>query len=190
MDYSISATQYLHRSERDVYPRWGQAVYASYRNTPFGGNDLGSVFGTFTNLYFPGIFKHHGLLVYAGYQRRVEEDVPLYSFPDVVRYPRGYSGVSDRDLYTLEFNYKFPIAYPDFSAGSVIYLKRIKCNLFYDWANGKNPGVVNTYQSTGGELTFDFHLLRFVAPIEMGVRGIYFPGEGTFGAEFLYSISY
>jgi hypothetical protein len=82
-----------------------------------------------------------------------------------------------------------PFWYPDFSAGSVIYLKRLKLNLFYDWANGLNPKTINTYQSMGGELTADFHLLRFAGPVEMGVRSLYFPGNGDWGFEFLYSIS-
>jgi hypothetical protein len=42
----------------------------------------------------------------------------------------------------------------------------------------------------GGELTADFHVLRFVGPIEMGLRSIYFPVTGEWGFEFLYSISY
>ena len=83
-----------------------------------------------------------------------------------------------------------PLWYPDFSFGSVIYLKRLKLNLYYDWANGKNPGYYNSYQSAGGELTADFHLLRFVAPVEMGIRSIYYPSSGGWGFEFLYSISY
>jgi hypothetical protein len=42
----------------------------------------------------------------------------------------------------------------------------------------------------GGELTADFHFLRFVAPIEMGARSVYYPTTGGWGFEFLYSISY
>jgi hypothetical protein len=190
MDYSLSASQYLLRNQKDVYPRWGQACNITFRNTPFGGNDIGSIFGASANLYFPGIIRHQGIWVYAGYQHHAEKYLPAYSFADIIRYPRGYTDASDQDLYSVSFNYKLPIIYPDLSAGSVLYLKRIKLNLFYDWANGNNPGYVNTYQSLGGELTFDFHLLRFFAPIEMGVRSIYNPSTGGYGFEFLYSISY
>jgi hypothetical protein len=91
-------------------------------------------------------------------------------------------------MVSLQFNYMFPIIYPDFSAGSVLYLKRVKMNLFYDLNLGYESGDRYTDQSTGAELTADFHLLRFFAPIEMGVRAIYFPGAGGWGWEFLYSI--
>jgi hypothetical protein len=55
---------------------------------------------------------------------------------------------------------------------------------------GKTPEYINEYQSMGGELTADFHFLRFVMPIEMGIRSIYYPADGGWAFEFLYSISY
>ena len=190
MDYRITASQYLHSNHKDVYPRFGQSIDVTYRNTPFGGNNMGSIFGAEANLYFPGFVRHQGIWIYGGYQQRRDKDIYAYSFANLISYPRGYTGAYDDNLLSLSFNYKLPLWYPDFSFGSVIYLKRLKLNLYYDWANGINPGYINEYQSTGGELTADFHLLRFVAPIEMGIRSIYFPTTGGWGFEFLYSISY
>ena len=190
MDYRVTASQYQHSNQKDMFPRLGQSIDVTYRDTPFGGNDMGSIFGAEANLYFPGIFRHHGIWAYGGYQQRHDKDLFAYSFSNLIAYPRGYAGNYDDELVSISLNYKFPIWYPDFSFGSVIYLKRLKINLYYDWANGKNPGYVNEYQSTGGEFTADFHLLRFVAPIEMGLRSIYYPSTGGWGFEFLYSISY
>jgi len=190
MDYRLSASQFQLSGQKDLYPRIGQSIDLTYRNCPFGGNDMGSIFAVDMSLYFPGIIRHHGIFIYAGYQHRDGEDLSSYSFSNLIAYPRGYSGAYDEDLLTLRLNYAFPIWYPDLSLGSVIYLKRLKMNLYYDWANGKNPGYINEYQSTGAELTFDFHLLRFISPIEFGVRSIYYPTVGHWGAEILYSISY
>jgi len=190
MDYQLSASQYLQMNQKDLYPRFGQTISISYYNTPFGGNNLGSIFGSSVNIFLPGIFRHQGIGLYAGYQARREQYVPSYSFADNIRYPRGYSGASDRDLYCVNVNYKFPLLYPDLSLGSVVYLKRIKLNLFYDWANGTNQGYINNYQSTGGELTADFHLLRFIAPLEMGIRTVFYPATGGYGFEFLYAVTY
>jgi hypothetical protein len=190
MDYRITASQYQRSSQKDVYPRIGQEIDITFRNCPFDGNDMGSIFGSEANLYFPGLFRHQGTWLYAGYQQRHDENLYSYSFANLISYPRGYSGAYDENLVSLGLNYKIPLWYPDFSLGSVIYLKRLKLNLFYDLANGKNPGYVNVYQSTGCELTADFHFLRFVAPVEMGLRTIYFPPDGGWGFEFLYAISY
>ncbi len=190
MDYRITASQYLHSNQKDVYPRMGQSIDVTYRHTPFGGSDMGSIFSASANLFFPGIIRHQGIWLYAGYQHPQEKYIPAYSYAGIINYPRGYTGADDQELFSLQLNYKFPVIYPDLSLGSVIYLKRVKLNLFYDWANGKNQGYINEYQSTGCELTMDFHLLRFVMPIEMGVRSIYYPSTGGYGFEFLYSISY
>ncbi len=190
MDYRLSASQYLHSTPKDLYPRFGQSIVIAFRNTPFGGYELGSIFGATANCYFPGLFRHHGILINGRFQERNDHAESLYYFPDVIIYPRGYSGEQDENLVCLSTNYNLPVWYPDFSFGSVIYLKRLKLNLYYDWGNGKNPGNVNTYESMGGELTADFHLLRFVVPIEMGVRSIYYPSSGGWGFEFLYAVSY
>ncbi len=190
IDYRLTASQYQHSSQKDVYPRMGQAIDVIYKHTPFGDNDMGSIFGAEANLFFPGLFRHHGIWIYGGYQVRNDKDINSYSFSNLVAYPRGYTGARDEDLLSMKFNYKFPLWYPDFSFGSVVYLKRIKLNVYYDWANGKNPGYINNYQSTGAELTADFHLLRFVVPIQMGARSMYYPMTGEWGFEFLYSISY
>ena len=190
LDYRVTASQYQHSSQKDVYPRLGQAIDITFRHTPFGANNMGSIFGAEANLYFPGIDRHHGIWLYGGYQQRNEKDVYGYSFSNLIAYPRGYTSVYDDNLVSLSLNYKLPLWYPDFSFGSVVYLKRLKLNLFYDWATGRNSGYMNNYQSVGSELTADFHFLRFVAPIEMGVRSIFFPSTGGWGFEFLYAVSY
>ena len=190
LDYRITASQYLRSSQKDVSPRFGQTVDITYRHTPFGSNDMGAILGARLNLFFPGLFRHHGTWIYGGFQKRDDSDKLTYSFANIISYPRGYVSVKDDDLLVMSLNYKLPLWYPDFSFGSVIYLKRLKINLYYDWANGKNPGYINEYQSLGGELTADFHFLRFVMPIEMGIRSIYHPTDGSWAFEFLYSISY
>ncbi|MDP1622332.1 MAG: hypothetical protein Q8M08_08325 [Bacteroidales bacterium] len=190
LDYRVTTSQYLNSNPKDVYPRLGQAIDVIYRNSPFGANNMGSIFAVKANLYFPGVIRHHGIRLYCGYQERNDNNRLSYSFSNLITYPKGYFSADDNNLLSLSLNYKLPLWYPDFSIGSVIYLKRLKLNLYYDWANGKNPGYVNEYQTMGGEITADFHLLRFVAPVEMGLRSLYHPSTGGWGFEFLYSISY
>ncbi len=197
MDYQVYASQYQRSGNKDLYPRFGQILNLNYRHSTFSENDMGTLFETDLTLYFPGIFKHHGLRIYAGYQQEREEDDIVYSYSSMILIPRGYSGITDPDQIALQGNYKFPVFYPDLSLGSVVYLKRMKMNLFYDMTLGwTGPGLtgwhdpgISVYQSTGVELTFDFHFLRFYAPIEMGVRQLYFPGNGGWGWEFLYGIA-
>jgi hypothetical protein len=71
----------------------------------------------------------------------------------------------------------------------VIYLKRFKLNLFFDWAQGWTEKQVNIYQSAGAEVTADLHLLRFLYPLNLGIRATYFPFTYSWGWELLYSIN-
>ena len=188
MDYGLNAYQYQRSTGKDLYPRFGQAISLIYRNSPWTTNSMGSFFAGSMNLYFPGIFRHHGILFYTGYQQQFQSSNVDYNYSNTIRTARGWSGAVDPELLSFQLNYKFPLCYPDFSLGSVIYLKRLKMNIFYDQTLGWKLDNENSYQSVGAELTADFHLLRFLAPIEMGVRSIYFPGLQSWGWEMLYSV--
>jgi len=173
--------------DRDMYPKWGQIVDLMLRTAPFEGDTLGSMFGAETRLFFPGLVRHHSLNFYAGYQKRIDNTV---YYGNMISYPRGYVNEHTDELASIAVNYKFPIIYPDFSLSSLLYLKRIKANLFYDYAEGTHEGVTTIYNSTGVDLVADVHVLRFLAPLELGCRLIYLPAEQTFTSQFLFSVNF
>jgi hypothetical protein len=188
MDYKISFSQYFRSAGKDIYPRWGQNLTFTYRHTPLPSNSMGSILAAGINLYFPGIFLHHGLWIYGGYQDRNDPSSGSYRYSNLIPYPRGYSGEVDESLLSLSFNYALPLFYPDWSLGSLFYFKRFKLNVFYDFAEGFNTGENNLYQSLGAELTADMHILRFIYPFELGVRTIFLPGSATWQFQFLYAV--
>jgi len=186
LSYRLYASNLLKRSQRDMNPCWGQILDLNYRTAPFAGDTLGSMFAAEARLYFPGIFKHHSFNFYAGYQKRFDSN-PLFS--GIIRLPRGFSGIFTTELESVAVNYKFPVFYPDFSLSSLAYLKRVKANLFFDYAAGSHFGADETWNSTGVELFVDLHILRFLAPIELGYRLIYRPEFNDVKNEFLFSVS-
>lgn len=190
LEYRLTATNYIRSNPQDMFPKWGQMVDLNFRHAPFGENDPGQIWAAEANLFFPGIFNHHGIWFYGGYQQRGGNQLYGYQFGNFVSYPRGYTGAYDDELLSLSANYKFPFLRPDLSIGSVIYLKRLKMNLFFDWAEGVDDPDTDIYQSAGAELTAEMHLLRFVYPVEIGVRTIWFPREKTYGFELLYSLNF
>ena len=187
LDYKLSINNILKSSHRDIYPKWGQSISFNYRDTPFGDNDLGSIKAVETVLYFPGILSHQGFKVYGGVQKKKNEH---YRFSDIVDYPRGFSGLSSDELYSISFNYKFPIICPNLSISSLIFLKRIKLNLFYDYADSKLKDDKSIYRSTGVETTFDCHFLRIIVPFDLGFRTIYKPDQKTLGFEFMFFMDF
>ena len=184
MLYGLSMYRQIKTSMRDIFPRWGQSIGLYYRYTPFEASD-NDIAAAIVNLYFPGIIRHQGLNIYTGYQHR---DIGYHKFGDIVAYPRGVSGKQDEGLLSFRGTYAFPIAYPDWSVGPVLYLKRIRANLFYDYAVGLNTTGKNYYNSTGIDLITELHVLRFLAPIDLGVRCTYLPDEGNVAWSFLFGI--
>jgi hypothetical protein len=189
MTYSIQASNYLFSNFKDMYPHFGQNIYAIYRNGPFGGYDPGSILACEANLYFPGLFRHHGIWLYAGAQQRWDSPEGHNLFSNIIHLPRGTDGFNADKMYSFSVNYKLPLFYPDWSLGSVMYIKRFKLNLFYDFAGGTDPDMIYTSSSTGAELTADLHFLRFVFPFEIGVRSCYSPSEMRWGWDFLFGVS-
>jgi hypothetical protein len=190
MDYRIYASNNFRSNFQDMFPKWGQSIDFNFRHSPFSENDIGSIFAGEMNLYFPGILRHHGIWIYCGYQKQNDLNVYGYSYPGYVIYPRGDEVLSDGEVWSVLSNYKFPLFCPDWSIGSLVYIKRFKLNLFFDYAEGFDPGSLNIYKSTGTELTADLHLLRFAYPFELGVRAYYLPDDYLWGFNFLWGISF
>lgn len=189
MDYQLYCTQSQYKSARDLEPAFGQTIEFDFRHTPFGQPDMGSIAAVTSRFYFPGFFRHHSFNFYAGYQQYKPYSSVAYSYSDFIRVPRGYSGISHEQMFTTQFNYAFPVCYPDLSLGSLVYFKRLKMNLFYDYTQGHDQGVDACYSSAGTEVTADFHLLRFIAPITCGARFCWFPSDASWNWEFLYSVN-
>jgi len=186
IDYSFSAYRYIKQSGKDLYPRWGQYITGTYRHSPFGKNDLGSIISAGTRLYFPGLMLHQGIRIDVNLQVK---DPGQYAYSNQIAMPRGYISVNENQLTSFAINYKFPFAYPDFAVGPLVYLKRLKANLFYDGGIGKTHGESQKLQSTGVEITSDLHVLRFIFPLDIGFRVGYRPIEKQYFSDFLFSVN-
>lgn len=180
-------SRYLRYSVRDLYPRWGQSLAVTYTQTPADHDLFGSLASVQAVTYFPGLIRHHHLFCIAGFQL---QDPGTYLLPiNRVAFPRGYSDEVSRKFTSLLWNYSFPVVYPDWALGPVIYLKRIRANLFYDWSYGTElvkaheagmERYTGTYQSFGAEILADMHVIRIIFPLSIGIRMGYIPGEKQF----------
>ena len=76
-------------------------------------------------------------------------------------------------MYKFGVNYQFPLIYPDWGFGNMIFFQRIRANAFYDYNNAKARvnGVLTEIinRSTGGELYFDSKVWNSL-PVSFGVR--------------------
>ncbi len=154
----------LKTSERDIFPRYAQMISGGYEYDMKGKNYISHFSSSF---YFPGAAKHDGFKFYLGWQEK--NHLNNYSFSDVINKSRGYIGLNDNNrLYSWSINYFCPLLYPDFHIGSLIYMKRVKSNIFFDHTSIRYENKTKSYPSAGIELTFDVHILRFFSPIQFG----------------------
>ncbi len=187
LEYSILFYNQKKSVEKDMRARWGQLLEFRYSNTPLKGLNLGEIYSLSSKLNFPGIIKHHSFRVSLGYQKK---NYGTYVYSDFISLPRGMQAIRNKEMKTIFLDYKLPLIYPDISLPNFIYIKRIKANLFYDYALFNNFNNISKFQSMGIEATMDFHLFRFIAPIDAGLRITYSLINKHTNTEFLYQIKF
>jgi hypothetical protein len=74
-------------------------------------------------------------------------------------------------MLRLGFNYHLPLFYPDWGFGNIVYFRRIRLNLFYDYTNGKSLRTGKTYpfSTAGSEMFFDTKWWNQL-PLTIGIR--------------------
>ena len=212
--YSINSLEYglflyniRKRSIRDVTTRWGQILQFTYRHTPYGDYNFGSLMGIHSSVYFPGIFRHHSIRINNDWHKKIRGDFAgynndgakmYYGFSDFAKFARGYNAMYNDELYTLRTDYIMPVWYPDINIGSLAYFKRITTHLFYDFSRysyllKKDPvsfEYAKTAQSAGTEIRAEVHALRFIFPFNIGYRYSYLITNNSSMHEFLFSINF
>jgi len=173
-----------HRSAlRDIYPRWAQVADFNYRVAPFDKPVYGTSVALKTAFYFPGFLRNNGIKIRAEAER---QQASMFLYGNSVSMPRSYKNIISEDINFLSGDYAMPLAYPDFNISSLLYIKRIRTNLFYDYAGG--PGnkfyqfgpdgwvpLYNTadrvsFHSFGFELLADFFVMRIPYMISGGIQ--------------------
>jgi len=117
------------------------------------------------SLALPGLWKNDNLVLDA--DLRIEGGETNYRYSDQFVYSRGFISYRSNEIYKLSANYHFPIAYPDKGAFGIIYLLRIRANLFFDYALATTQN--REFNSMGLELIFDTKLFRLLS-VPIGVR--------------------
>ncbi|MBK7711316.1 MAG: hypothetical protein IPJ37_10485 [Bacteroidales bacterium] len=154
-----------------------------------------------TSFFFPGFLPNNGIRLRLEKEKQNPEK---FMFGSRVLLPRGYVNIISRDINFLSVDYAAPLVYPDFNIASLLYIKRIRTSLFFDYAQGTGntyyentpeglkPTVFHdyreTFSSSGLELMADFHLFRIPYMISCGVQSSWMRGGNTPVFKFLLNI--
>jgi len=203
VNFTYSNTKYS--PLKNLYPSWGQTFECGYfKYIPIvktidntfninaenqdANSSSYSYFVNYENrfyakagMYLPGFFKHHGIYLSAGFTQTGE--VKNSYFPNnpidpIIAFARGYidySGIRYKSYGSFSANYAFTVANPDFSIPSIVFLKRITANIFYDRSIVSNENLLQspreTFTSFGAEIISENHALNIPnAPIFFGLR--------------------
>jgi hypothetical protein len=195
-------TNYYQSAVRDIYPRWAQVIDFNYRYAPFDRMIYGSDVSLKTAFYFPGVFPNNGIKIRLEAEKQLPEK---YLYQNLSSIPRGYYNIISKEIQFLSLDYFMPLAYPDFNVASLLYLKRIRSGLFYDYATGpgnsfyiysanglvplNNSSENVSFKSFGFELLADFHVLRIPYMISAGVQSAWKSVNQSPSVEMLFSIN-
>ncbi len=194
MDYRYYFYSYLKTSHRSILPNLGIILNVRHVNSPFEKENLGSQFSLRTRVYLPGITDHHTTRLELGFQDQKPEN---YLMNNHLEMPRGHDRKIAENLKTFSGDYVFPVAYPDFEINTLLYIKRLRGRMFYDYAHAENMYLYRNGQwtvqdkdmhSAGAELTVDVHLMHLLFPINTGLRYVYVPDKNRPVFQFVFNI--
>ncbi|MDR1556339.1 MAG: hypothetical protein LBS88_04810 [Tannerellaceae bacterium] len=189
----IRLYNYRRMSHRDILPRLGYQLRLQYLSLPFNTANYNNLYAARLTTYWPGILPNHSLMLRLGYQYQPNKGEPLYVPKQLLEAPRG-SDYQYRTLHqaALKADYAFPVVTPDLSLGSLLYIRRLRANLFYDLtfnlAGRQSDWTLD--EAYGGDLLFDWNAMRFSFPLTTGVRVVYPAGEGSLKAKLIFSVSF
>jgi hypothetical protein len=166
----VTYTSQIQQAVQHIYPRFAQTMIVDYRTLI--NNQTAKQFLASGAFYFPGLHVNHNLVVSAAYQAR--DTMRQYFFTNSFPFSRGYNDINYPRMFRLGVNYHFPLFYPDWGFGNMLYFQRVRANAFYDYTAGKSlrTGITTPFSTLGGEMFFDMKLWN-VQPISFGFRYSY-----------------
>jgi hypothetical protein len=166
----LNFSNQIQQANQQIYPRFAQTISLSYNHAVTTIN--GDQFLASGSLYLPGMYYTHNIVLSAAFQQR--DSLHQVSFSNSFPFSRGYSGENFYKMYLLAANYHFPLVYPDWGFGSIVYFLRIRANVYFDYT--KVMDFFNTgekfnpqYRSYGTEIFFDTKWWNQL-PISFGIR--------------------
>jgi hypothetical protein len=170
LNFSLTYAQQTRTAHRDFLPRWGFALRGNYVTSPTN-RDFRSLYSFFVRGYLPGVAPHHSTTLRANWQAALDTTRPLgFQMKDV--FPRGgIYNFSTQRWAAGSVDYGLPVWYPDGGIPSILYFKRLRLNLFADYARWQDDtSAWHPLYSYGGDLIVDFVPMKMPAAATMAAK--------------------
>ncbi len=168
---SLAYGQQTRMAQKELLPRWGFAANAGYVFNP-GDSDFKSLWMAYMRGYLPGFVRHHSTTLRASWQQTVGSDSAPFMFHMKEVFPRGANyNFATKRWASGSVDYQFPVWYPEGGIPSVLYFKRVRLNLFMDYARWQDfHNMWRPLYSYGGDLILDVSPVRMPASSNVSVK--------------------
>ncbi|WP_447640019.1 MULTISPECIES: hypothetical protein [Chitinophagaceae] len=148
----MSFSVYSQQASQQIYPHLGLAISSQYKT---GFTAKANQWLTVGNAYLPGLLPTHSIVLNGAYMMR--DTLGNYGYSNGFPISRGYTSINYPRMWKVGMNYHFPIVYPDWGFGNIVYFLRVRGNAFYDYSSLKSLRYRTSYhlRSVGGEIYFD-----------------------------------
>jgi hypothetical protein len=170
LNNTIEFTNQIQQAKKQIYPRLAQTLIVNYKGEVTGIE--ARQFLASGSFYLPGFFITHNVVLQAAFQGRDSLRNIIYSnsFP----FSRGYEVTSFYRMWKVGANYHFPLVYPDWGFGNIVYFLRVRANLFFDFTRVKDFDdtrnlIDRDFRSFGTEIYFDTKWWNQL-PLSIGIR--------------------
>lgn len=166
LQYRLEYKAASQQARQQIYPPWAQ--YFSFQYVATNGGEYARQWNLNARLFLPGIVSTHSLVLSTAIQHT--DSRQQYFFSNNFQPARGYTA------YRLPLNaqagatYHFPLVYPDWGFGQIVFFSRIRAAVFYDQGWGKSYTQQRfTFRSFGVEMYLDTKWWN-QQPVTVGLR--------------------
>ncbi|HVM86795.1 MAG TPA: hypothetical protein VMT76_01315 [Puia sp.] len=166
----LNFSNQVQQARMQIFPSFAQALTLDYNHAVniYKGNQ----FLASSYFYFPGLSYTNSVVLSAAFQQH--DSLHEIGFTNSFPFSRGYSAENFYRMYRLGVNYHFPLAYPDWGFGNIVYFLRVRSNLFFDYTRvldfySNNSKFNAQYRSFGTEIFFDTKWWNQL-PVSFGFR--------------------
>jgi hypothetical protein len=175
-------------TQKQFLPRWGFTARASYVMNPTNSS-FHNLYSVYMRGYLPGVVRPHSTMLRLAWQQTLSSDKALYGFQLKELVPRGAMyDFTPRRWASASLDYQLPVWYPEGGIPMVVYFKRVRVNVFADYARwqdfsgglsaihgaaantGANGGRWHSLYSYGADLILDVGVLRMPSAATASVR--------------------
>ncbi len=179
LSFRVTYSGQTRLARKEFLPRWGFGASVAYVMNPTN-NDIRKIALASLRGNLPGIVRPHSITLRLAWQESIGQGAYiLFRMKEV--FPRGASyNFAARRWASGSLDYQLPIWYPECGIPSIIYFKRVRINLFADYArwqdfSGAGNGIDTAGKwrplfSYGGDVILDVNPFRLPGNSNASVR--------------------